>query len=82
MGRLCLINQATTKIWGRNTSEMAEIERGGKIKQPHCHSEGVKRVLNEVKELKLLRFTQDELRIWLRTGSVRGNGLRNWNYRV
>jgi len=34
IGRLCLINQATTKFWGRNTSEMAEIEQGIKIKQP------------------------------------------------
>jgi len=40
-----------------------------------CHSEGEKRVLNEVKELKLLRFTQDELRISLRAGSVKGKGL-------
>ena len=41
-----------------------------------CHSEGEKRVLNEVKELKLLRFTQDELRISLRAGSVKGKGLQ------
>jgi len=36
-----------------------------------CHSEGEKRVLNEVKELKLLCFTQDELRISLRISSAK-----------
>ncbi|PIU55766.1 MAG: hypothetical protein COS87_04075 [Chloroflexi bacterium CG07_land_8_20_14_0_80_45_17] len=40
-----------------------------------CHSEGAQRVLNEVKELKLLRFTQDKLRILLRVNSVKGKGL-------
>ena len=41
-----------------------------------CHSEGEKRVLNEVKELKLLRFTQDELRISLRVNSGKGKNLK------
>ena len=55
-------------------SERSE-ESGAAQDKLRDEESGEKRVLNEVKELKLLRFTQDKLRILLRVNSVKGKGL-------
>ena len=57
IGRLCLVNQATTRIWGRKASEMPKIERKIKIKQPNYNKEvNMPKALEKIKVLDLTRM--------------------------